>query len=137
MNTEKAQKVFAADKFARLAGIEIVAAAKGYCKARMKIDPEKHFNIAGVVHGGAVFTLADLAFAVASNSHGTLALAINVHISYLEARQKGILYAEATEVAEPKKLGCYDVVVSDEEGGLVARFHGMVYRKKQEILGLD
>jgi acyl-CoA thioesterase len=69
---------------------------------------------------------------MASNSHGQLALAINVNISFLGGSSTGTLYATATEVVEPTRLGAYDVLVSDEHGKIIARFNGMVYRKKQK-----
>ena len=128
--------MFSRDRFAALAGIEIVETAPGYCKAKLIIE-DKHLNAANVVQGGAIFTLADLAFAVASNSHGTLALAINASISFIAARSTGTLYATATEVATPKKLGNYDVLVTDEGGAIVARFSGMVYRKNESFLPSD
>ncbi|MGW8194898.1 MAG: PaaI family thioesterase [Desulforhopalus sp.] len=134
MNTETARTIFARDRYAALAGIEIVEAGEGYCKARMTIE-DKHLNVANVVQGGAVFTLADLAFAVASNSRGQLALAINVNISFLNSASEGTLYATATEVTEPKRLGAYDVAVTDEQGQIIARFNGMVYRKKRGVRG--
>ena len=130
MDTESARTFFAGDRYAALTGIEIVEAGKGYCKALLTIE-EKHLNAANVVQGGAIFTLADLAFAVASNSHGQLALAINVNISFVNSISSGILYATATELDEPKRLGVYDVLVTDEPGRIIARFNGMVYRKKQ------
>lgn len=134
MDTETARKVFGRDRFAALAGIEILEAGKGYCRASLSIE-DKHLNAANVVQGGAIFTLADLAFAVASNSHGQLALAINAHISYLNAVSAGTLYATATEVEPPKKLGNYDVLITDEDEKIIAKFTGTVYRKKQNILG--
>ena len=136
MDTETARRIFARDRYARLSSIEIVKTAKGYCKARMQIE-DKHLNSVDVVHGGALFTLADLAFAVASNSHGQVALAVNAHIPYLRAAQSGALYAVATEVDQPRKLGAYEVVISDDKGRIVATFSGMVYRKSQRIKGLD
>lgn len=129
MDIEIAKNKFAGDRFAALAGIEILESGIGYCKARMVIN-DKHLNAENVVQGGAIFTLADLAFAVASNSHGQVALAINVNISFLQSRSVGILYATATEVGEPKRIGAYDVLVTDENGEIIARFNGMVYRKK-------
>lgn len=132
MDTKKARTHFSADQYAALAGVEIVEAGKGYCKTRLAIE-DKHMNAANVVQGGAIFTLADFAFAVASNSHGQLALAVNVNISFLQAVSSGTLYAEAKEVAEPGRLGAYDVLVTDEAGEIVARFNGMVYRKKQKL----
>jgi len=132
MNTETAQKYFANDRYAALTGVEIVEARTGYCKTRLVVADE-HMNAAHVVQGGAIFTLADLAFAVASNSRGQLALAINVNISFLKAVSGGILYAVATEVKEPGRLGAYDVLVTDGEGEIIARFNGMVYRKNSPI----
>lgn len=132
MNTQQAQQFFAADNYAALTGIKIVEAGKGYCKTSLKID-NKHLNAAGVVQGGAIFTLADLAFAVASNSHGQLALAINVNISFLNGVSSGKLYATATEVTAPTRLGAYDVLVTNDENDIIARFNGMVYRKKQQL----
>lgn len=132
MDTDKAKIVFAKDRYAALTGIEIIEVQKGYCKTRLVIE-DKHLNAANVVQGGAIFTLADLAFAIASNSHGQLALAINVNISYLRGKSKGILYATATEVGEPKRLGAYDVLVTDEQDEIIARFNGIVYRKNQTL----
>lgn len=132
MNTEDAKNYFANDRYAALTGIEIVDVRTGYCKACLIIKDE-HMNAANVVQGGAIFTLADLAFAVASNSRGQLALAINVNISFLKTVSGGILHAVANEVKEPGKLGAYDVLVTDDEGEIVARFNGMVYRKKCPI----
>lgn len=129
MDTKTAREYFADDRFAAMTGIEIVEVRPGYCRAKLEIT-ENHLNAAGVVQGGAIFTLADLAFAAASNSRGQLALAINVNISFLKGRSSGTLYAEATEVCEPTRLGAYDVLVTDGEGEVVARFNGMVYRKR-------
>ena len=131
MDTDQARRIFAADRYAALTGVEIVEAGKGYCKARLIID-DRHLNAANVVQGGAIFTLADLAFAVASNSHGQLALAINASISFLRGITTGTLYATASEVGVPKRIGAYDVLVTDEQGEIIARFNGIVYRKREE-----
>ena len=132
METQQARTFFARDRFAALAGIEIVESGPGHCTARMVIG-DKHLNAAGVVQGGAIFTLADLAFAVASNSHGQLALAINVNISFLAAVSTGTLSATATEVCDPNRIGAYDVLVTDERDRAIARFNGLVYRKQQKL----
>lgn len=129
MDTQTARDFFKNDRYAALAGVEIVEAGPGSCRATLEIK-DKHLNAAGVVQGGAIFTLADLAFAVASNSHGQLALAINVNISYLKSLSSGKLFAHATEVTEPGRLGAYDVLVTNEDENVIARFNGMVYRKK-------
>lgn len=124
------------DKFARHAGIELGDVAPGQAKACMKIQPF-HLNGAGTVHGGAMFTLADFAFAVASNSHGNLAMGINTSMSFVKAAVSGTLYAEATELARNPRLASYSVMITDDAGEVVAIFQGMVYRKKESILPSD
>ena len=75
---------------------------------------------AGTVQGGAIFTLADFAFAVASNSAGTVAVAINVSITFVKAASAGTLTAEAEEVSVNPKLGTYTVRVLDDTRALIA-----------------
>ena len=120
----------AKDQFAAHCGIELLAIEPGRARARMILQPH-HLNGLGIVQGGAIFTLADFAFAAASNSHGTVAVAINVTISFLRSLQTGVLIAEASETSKNSKLGTYDVRVTSERGELVATFHGMVYRKTE------
>ena len=121
------------DKFADYVGIELLEVSPGSAKAKMEIR-KHHLNGANTVHGAAMVTLADWVFAVASNSHGTIAMGINVSISYLKAIREGVLYAEALEVSKNPKLATYQVQVTDAVGDLVAIFQGMVYRKKEKIL---
>ncbi|MDF1591180.1 MAG: hotdog fold thioesterase [Desulfobacterales bacterium] len=124
------------DRFAKLAGIELLEVAEGTASARMKIT-RGHLNGVNTVHGGAIFTLADLAFAAASNSHGTVAVAINVSIAYIKALGRGTLFARAREVSRNPKLALYLVDITDEGGDLVATFQGMVYRKKEKLLEVN
>ena len=121
------------DHYARHAGIELLEMGEGWAKARMKVEPF-HFNAAGTVHGGAIFTLADFAFAVASNSHGNLAMGINTSVSFVKAATGGTLHADACELSRNPKLATYTVRISDDAGDLVAIFQGMVYRKKGAVL---
>lgn len=132
MDTATIKAYFAKDRYAALTGIEIIEAREGYCRASLTIE-DKHLNALNVVQGGALFTLADLAFAVASNSHGQQALAINASISFLTGKTSGTLYATATEIGKPKRLGSYDVLITDEKGEVVATFTGMVYRKNEKL----
>jgi acyl-CoA thioesterase len=120
------------DRFAAHTNIELVSVAPGEARAKMTLQPY-HLNGLGSVMGGAIFTLADLAFAAASNAHGTAAVAINVSISYLKAAKTGTLWAQAREVSRNFKLGSYTVEVKDDAGDLVALFQGMVYRKKDPL----
>ena len=124
------------DLFARHAGIELVDAGPGWAKASMKIEPF-HYNGVRTVHGGAIFTLADFTFAVASNSHGTLAMGINTSMSFVKAALKGKLYAEARELSRNPRLASYSVMITDDAGDNVAIFQGMAYRKKESIMKAD
>src|SRR4051812_13587176 len=117
------------DRFAQHLDIEVLEAAGGAAKARMRLQ-DYHLNSHNTVHGGAVFSLADAVFAAASNSHGIAAVAINVTISFLKAVSTGELIAEAKEVSLNPTLAVYEVRVTSDKSELVAIFQGMVYRKK-------
>jgi len=120
------------DQFAVRSNIELLEVAPGRARAKMTLHPH-HWNGLNTVQGGAIFTLADFAFAAASNSHGTVAVAINVNITFMKAVQTGTLWAEAREASKNFKLGSYVVEVKDDQGELVANFQGLAYRKKDKI----
>lgn len=124
---------FKNDRFAERVGIELLEVSEGSARARMEIK-DHHLNSVNIVHGAAIFSLADLVFSVASNSHGTVAVAVNVNITFMKAASGGTLFAEATEVSRNPKLASYTIRVTDEAGDLIALFQGMVYRKKDKIL---
>jgi acyl-CoA thioesterase len=119
---------FINDAWAQEAGIELMQVSAGRSKLRMRIAGW-HKNSHGTVHGGAIFTLADTAFALASNSHGVPAAAINAHISYVKSATAGTLYAEAEEFSISPRIATYTVTVTDDAGEKIAIFQGMVYRK--------
>lgn len=116
------------DRFAAHAGIELLSIEPGRASARLAVQP-RHLNAVGVVQGGAIFTLADFAFAAASNSHGTVAVGINASITYQNAARAGELTAEAKEVGSNPKLASYTVIVKDASDQVVAIFQGLAYRK--------
>ena len=120
------------DKFALLAGVELLETGNGYAKARMEIKPE-HLNGGGVCQGGAIFTLADLAFAAATNSHARLTLSITSSINFFKAESKGFLYAEARERYIGRTTGYYQIDVTNQEGKLIATFESSVFRKGDNI----
>jgi len=142
---DKIKEFFKRDKFAELAGIELLEVSPGRAKAKMTVGPG-HLNGVDIVHGGAVFTLADLVFAAASNSHGTVAVAINASILFIKASPVGtVLFAEGREIAPTgrpqadacnSKLASYTIDVKNEQGEFIAVFQGMVYRKKDPLPGV-
>ncbi len=129
---EKIKHYFKNDQFARLADIELLSVSPGTATAKMVLQ-SKHLNSLKTVQGGAIFTLADYAFAAAANSHGTVAVALNVNITFMKAATTGTLWAEAKEVSKNFKIGSYLVQVKDDAGDLVAQFQGLAYRKKDTL----
>lgn len=126
------REYFNRDEFAKLCGMEVVSMSPGHSICRMKIGPQ-HFNGYGSVQGGAIFTLADLAFAAASNAHGRVAVGINVNITYMKAAKSGTLQAEARELSANPKLATYTVDITDDNKNLIAVFQGLVYRKSETV----
>lgn len=120
------------DQFALLAGVELLEVKSGYAKARMEIKP-MHLNGGGVCQGGAIFTLADLAFAAATNSHARLTFSITSSVNFFRSERKGFLYAEAREVFNHKRLANCEVNITNEGGELIATFNGTGYRKEVEL----
>jgi len=129
---DSVKEFFKGDRFAARNGISLLEVRPGYAKARMLVE-EHHFNGYRITHGGAIFTLADFAFAAASNSHGTVAVAVNANISFVKAGEVGVLLAEAREVSRGPKLSSYTIHVTNEAGELVAVFQGLAYSKKESI----
>ena len=129
---ESLKRFFKNDQFAERANIELLSVSPGQARAKMTLHPH-HLNGYGTVQGGAIFTLADFAFAAASNSHGSIAVAVNVSITFMKAGTAGTLWAEAKEVSKNFKLGSYTVEVKDDQGELVALFQGLAYRKSEKI----
>jgi acyl-CoA thioesterase len=117
------------DRFAGQAGIRLVEVGEGHARATMEVGPS-HLNGVGVVQGGALFTLADFAFAAACNSHDRVAVAIDVSISFVKGVSSGTLVAEAREEALTERLSTCLVRVTDGAGDLVALFKGTAYRKR-------
>ena len=117
------------DRFAKLLGIEVIGLDDGYAKCRMTVRTEM-LNSVDIAHGGAMFTLADMAFAAACNSHGTVSLALHVGITFYSAvRADSVLIAEATEINLGRKTCEYEIRITTEDGQLIARATGLAYRK--------
>lgn len=129
---DKILEYFQQENFGKSSGMSLTEVSKGHAKVEMKIE-KRHLNVLGTVHGGAIFTLADMAFAAASNSHGTVAVAINCDISFVKAVSEGYLFAEAKETSINPKISTYDVIVTNEKEETIAIFNGMAYRKKDKL----
>lgn len=127
---EIVSKMFENDEFSQWLGIKINHVSLGSCQIEMTVreDMTNGFKIA---HGGISYSLADSAFAFASNSRGLHAVSIETSISHVKAIHVGdILKAHATELNLSSKLGVYSIEVTNQDNDSVALFKGTVYRKK-------
>ncbi len=121
------------DRLARLLGMELVTVTPGACQVRMVVRADM-LNAVGLTHGGATYALADFAFAVASNSHGTVAVALATQMSYPAASRLGdTLIADAREVSRGERTGLYAIEVRTARGKLVGHFSGTVFRRGEPI----
>jgi acyl-CoA thioesterase len=129
------KEFFKRDKFAEHCGIELVEVKPGSAKAKMEVRNE-HLNGVNTVHGGAIFTLADFAFAAAANSYEQVTVAINVSITYMIALKSGKITAEAREISRNPKLSTYTIDVYNEVGEIAAVFQGLAYQKRESLESL-
>jgi acyl-CoA thioesterase len=119
---------FERDRFAYENGIRVAEVRLGFARAEMMVEA-RHLNAVGILQGGALFTLADLAFAAASNSHGVVAVACQADVTWFKAVGSGKVTATAEEVSRTRKLSTCLIRVTDEAGDLVALFKGVAYIK--------
>lgn len=117
------------DHYAEALGIKVLESKDGYCKTTLTVA-KNHTNAHGFTHGGAIFSLADYAFAHACNFGSNVAVAVQVSINYLRPSIEGdVLVAEATRVSDGKTTGLYQVAVKNGEK-LVALFSGLAFKKQ-------
>lgn len=120
MTLEQAREFFKADRFATYkTGIVIDEIGENYSKCSFDITPD---DVAahGSVMGGAIFTLADFAFAVAANSGGQLTVTVNSNINFISMPKDKKLIAECNCLKNGKRACFFEVVITDGQGNLVA-----------------
>ena len=121
------------EPFAHKFGIKLLDLDDGYSKVEMKFTPDME-NIFGFVHGGALFALIDEAFETASNSHGTVAVALSMTITYVSSPSPNSkLVAEAREFSRTHRTAVYDIKLSDDRNNPIASCQAVVYRKGEKL----
>ncbi|MFY0698692.1 MAG: hydroxyphenylacetyl-CoA thioesterase PaaI [Balneola sp.] len=122
------QSMMEKDAFSQWMGIEILESEPGYVKISMKVRQEM-CNGFGICHGGITFSLADSALAFASNSRGSVSVALENNINYTKKVEVGdTLIAETEEIQNGRTIGVYKIRVVNQSDDLVADFRGTVYR---------
>lgn len=116
------------DPFSKWLGIELVAIERGYCHLKMIVRKEM-LNGFDIMHGGISYSLADSAFAFASNSYGKKAVSTSVIMQYPKATKEGeVITAIAKTISLSPKTAILDVEVKNQKGELVGLFRGTAYR---------
>ena len=124
---EEAREYFKNDRFATENGMRLDELTEDGCVCSVVLG-ERHRNALGGVMGGVLFTLADFAFAIASNTahHGTVAIDVNIH--FLAAPKGSKLTARASCVKDGRTTAVYEAKVTDDTGRDVALFLGTGYK---------
>ena len=121
MTLDEIRAFFANDRYAtECAGAVIDEASPAYVKLHCDLAP-RHRNAVGGVMGGVVCTLADFAFAVATNQNGDGTVSVNLNCSFIGAAKGGMLIAETHALKNGRSVAFYAIDVTDELGNAVAR----------------
>src|SRR3954463_14720827 len=117
-----------ADPLAAHLGISLTEVRPGYARATMTVAPT-HLNAVGTAHGGATMALLDVVHAAVSNSHGTVAVAQDVHTEFLAAGRRGdVLEAEGVEVHRTSRTAVYRIEARAQDDRLIATALARVFR---------
>lgn len=117
---EKVRRFFEGDRYAvEVTGVKIDEVDDCYSKCSLELD-KRHYGAHGQVMGGVMFTLADFAFAVATNTSESFTATADSHISYLTSTKGKKLFAECRKVKEGRKLCFYEITITDDLGAKIA-----------------
>ena len=113
-------KINSDDAFAKLTGTELLELQPGFARATLQVT-ENTVNVYDMAHGGAIFTLADLACEAAGNSYGITAIAVQTNIHYLAAGKRGdVLTATAKMTSRIESFGVIDFEITNQAGRLLS-----------------
>ena len=125
------------EPFAQALKIELVELEDGYSVVKMIYDPAKMDNIYSRAHGGAIYALIDEAFETAGQTDGTIAVALNVNVTYVTSPEAGKrLRATAKRISRTKKTANYEIKVTDMDGNMIASCQALAYRTGKPIPSL-
>jgi acyl-CoA thioesterase len=124
--------MLAGDAFSNGLGMEVLHIEPGQCTIRIQVN-EGMVNGFNIAHGGITYALADSAMAFASNAHGVQCVSIDSAISHIKKVQiNDVLKASCTALSRNRKVGVYEVHVTNQSDELVAHFKGTVLISDRE-----
>jgi len=122
------------EPFAQAMRMELVKLAAGHSVVSMIYEPDTMNNIYSRAHGGAIFALIDEAFETASQTDGTIAVALNVNVTYVSSPEPGLrLQAEARRVSRTRKTASFDIKVTDQNGQLISLCQALAFQTGKPI----
>ena len=122
------------EAFAKQLSMKLVELELGFSAVEMDYDPDTMSNIYGRAHGGAIFSLVDEAFETVGQAHGTIAVALNVNLTYVSSPDAATrLRAEAREISKTKKTASYTITVTDADGQTIANCQALAYNTGKPI----
>jgi acyl-CoA thioesterase len=122
------------EPFAQAMRMELVKLAAGHSVVSMIYEPETMNNIYSRAHGGAIFALIDEAFETASQTDGTIAVALNVNVTYVSSPEPGLrLQAEARRISRTRKTASFDIKVTDQNGQLISLCQALAFQTGKPI----
>ena len=136
-NRAELDGLFRAGGIGDLLGLRLLDWGAGTARVLLEPTPEIA-NIAGSVHGGALYTLADAAFEVACNSYGRICVALDVTVHHASAAPLGEpVIAQAAEVSRSARVASYRVTATGAAGAVRAWYLATAYRTSRWHLGAD
>ncbi len=131
---EAIERAVKRETFAQALNMELVELDDGHSVVEMIYDPKRMGNMYDRAHGGALFGLIDEAFETAGQTKGTIAVALNVNVTYVTSPKPGSrLRAEANRISETKKTESYDIKITDGDGNLIATCKALAYQTGKPI----
>jgi len=122
------------ETFAQALNMKLIELEDGHSVVEMIYIPENMNNMYDRAHGGALFGLIDEAFETAGQTKGTIAVALNVNITYVTSPKPGSrLRAEANRVSETQKTASFDIKITDQEGNIITTCQALAYQTGKPI----
>ncbi len=132
-----AQAMLARDRASLALGMQLLSVAPGRARLSMPVRADM-IQGHGTCHGGYIFTLADSAFAVACNTYNQVTIGLGCSIDYIAPALMGdMLNASCVEQSRGGRTGNYDVRVENQNGQLIALFHGKSYKVQGTVLAQE
>ena len=117
------------ETFAQALNMKLIELENGHSVVEMIYDPEKMNNMHDLAHGGALFGLMDEAFEMACHTKGTIAVALNINVTFVTSPIPGSkLRAEANQVSETRKTASFDIKITDQDGNIITTCQALAYQ---------